>query len=194
MEGVDAGFVYVVDSARPSVDSEAGGIYVVGSNISDGVAATGVEYADVVDSVLRGDLSVTDSESGGILCDSEVIGSVAYSGSAGPVAVGAGEEDGFCSSVNYVDGDLSVTGVSGGAYIDNNIVGGSLVAADNSPTAEIGDNNRVRGDVDTEEAALSTFGAEVTGEFEAHEQNLTGEVEEKRAETVEEAMEAGPAF
>lgn len=193
-EGFDDGFVYVVDSSVSSVGSEAGGIYVVGSSISDGIAATGVEYADVVDSVLRGDLSVTDSENGGVLCDSEVIGSVAYTGGAGPVAIGAGEEDGFCASVNYVDGDVSVTGVSGGAYIDNNIVGGSLVTADNSPTAEIGDNNRVRGDVDTEEVALSTFDADVTGEFEAHEQDLAGEVEEMRSETVEEAMEAGPAF
>lgn len=192
-EGFDDGFVYVVDSALSSVDSEAGGIYVIGSSISDGAAATGVEYADVVDSVLRGDLSVTDSE-GGVLCDSEVIGSVAYSGGAGPVAVGAGEEDDFCASVNYVDGDLSVTGVSGGAYIDNNIVGGSLLASDNSPTAEIGDNNRVRGGVDTEEAALSTFDAQVTDEFEAHEQDLADEVEQMRAETVEEAMQAGPAF
>lgn len=193
-EGADDGFVYVVGSALSSVESEAGGLYLVGSSVSDGIAATGVEYADVVDSVLRGDLSVTGSESGGVLCDSEVIGSVAFSDSAGPVAVGTGEQDGLCASVNYVDGDLSVTGGSGGAYIDNNIVGGSLVTADNSPTAEIGDNNRVRGDIDTEEAAMSAFDADVTDEFEAHEQDLADEVEEMRAETVDEAMEAGPAF
>ncbi|MBE2998506.1 hypothetical protein IDM40_07280 [Nocardiopsis sp. HNM0947] len=193
-EGFEDGFVFVVDSDLASVDSEAGALYMVGSRIDDGVSATDVRYADVVDSVLRGDLAVTGSEGGGILCDSEVIGSVSYSGGAGPVAVGAGEEDGFCSSVNYVDGDLSVAGVSGGAYIDNNIVGGSLVAADNSPTAEVGDNNRVRGGTETEEIALSTFDAGVEGWFEAHEQDLAGEVEELRGETVDEAMEAGPAF
>lgn len=194
-EGADNnGFLYVIDSSVSSLAAEVGGVYVNGTRISEGVEADGVEYADIVDSVLRGDLSVNGSESGGILCDSEVLGAVSYTGGAGPVAVGAGEQEGFCASVNYIDGDLTVTGISGGAYVDNNIIGGSLVTADNSPVAEIGDNNRIRGDVDTEEVALSTFGAEVIEEFEAHESELEAEVEEMRSETIEEALEAGPAF
>lgn len=194
-EGADNnGFVYVIDSSISSVAAEVGGVYIGGTRVGEGVESDGAEYTDIVDSVLRGDLTVTDSRSGGILCDSEVLGAVSYTGGTGPVAVGAGEQEGFCSFVNYIDGDLTVTGVSGGAYIDNNIIGGALVTADNSPVAEIGDNNRVRGGVDTEEVALSTFGADVIAEFENHEAELDTEVEELRSETIEEAMEAGPAF
>ena len=194
-EGADNnGFVYVIDSSIGSVAAEVGGVYVSGTRISEGVESDGAEYTDIVDSVLRGDLTVDGSQSGGVLCDSEVLGAVSYTGGTGPVAVGAGAQEGFCTSVNYIDGDLTVTGVSGGAYIDNNIIGGALVTAENSPVAEIGDNNRVRGGVDTEEVALSTFGADVIEEFEVHEAELDAEVEELRSETIEEALEAGPAF
>ncbi|MBR8740265.1 hypothetical protein [Nocardiopsis sp. MG754419] len=188
------GFVYVVGSSATSVDATIGEIYVNGGRISGDVSADGVVYADIYDSVVRGALTVNGAASGGILCDSEVLGDATYSASSGPVAVGAGETEGYCSSVNYIDGDLSVTGISGGAYIDNNIVGGDLVANGNSPTAQIGDANRVRGGVITEEVAMRALAAEVTAEFEAHEADLEEQVEEARAETVETALEAGPAF
>ena len=195
VEDVDNdGFVYVIDSSISSVAAEVGGVYVSGSRISQGAESDGAEYTDIVDSVLRGDLTVNGSRSGGILCDSEVLGAVSYTDGAGPVAVGAGEQENFCDFVNYIDGDLTVTDISGGAYIDNNIIGGALVTENNSPVAEVGDNNRVRGDLDTEEVALSTFGAEVMAEFEAHEAELEAEVEELRSETIEEALESGPAF
>ncbi|GAB3709117.1 hypothetical protein [Nocardiopsis nanhaiensis] len=187
------GFVFVVGASASSIDAAVGDLYVTGARLG-GVSADGVEYADIFDSVVRGDLSVSGAASGGILCDSEVIGDASFTAGSGPVAVGAGEEDGFCSSVNYVDGDLSVTDVSGGVYIDNNIVGGDLTAADNSPTAEVGDDNRVRGDIITEEVALRAMAAEVTAEFEAHEADLEESVEELRAETIDEANAAGPAF
>ena len=158
------------------------------------MSASGVEYVDIFDSVVRGDLSVTDAASGGILVDSEVIGDATYSGGNGPVAIGAGEDEGFATSLNYIDGDLSVTGVSGGVYIDNNIVGGDLTASDNTPTAQIGDNNRVRGGIITQEVAMRALAAEVTAEFEAHEADLEETVEELLSGTIEEALEAGPAF
>ncbi|GHC90374.1 hypothetical protein GCM10007079_36620 [Nocardiopsis terrae] len=193
-EGADNdGFVFVVDASASSIDAQVGELYVSGARLG-GVSADGTEYADIFDSVVRGDLSVSGTSSGAILCDSEVLGDATYADASGPVAVGAGEQDGFCSSVNYVDGDLSVTGVSGGVYIDNNIVGGDLTTAQNSPTAQVGDNNRVRGGIITEEVAMRTMAAEVTAEFEEHEDELEETVEEMRSETVEEAMEAGPAF
>ncbi|WP_017606706.1 hypothetical protein [Nocardiopsis alkaliphila] len=188
------GFVYVVDSSAASIDAATGELYANGARVGGGVNADGVVYADIYDSVIRGDLTVNGSASGGILCDSEVLGDATYSASSGPVAVGAGETEGYCASVNYIDGDLSVTGVSGGAYIDNNIVGGDLVANGNSPTAQIGDANRVRGGIVTQEVAMRALAAEVTAEFEAHEADLEELVEEARAETIEDAIEAGPAF
>ncbi|NYH51233.1 MULTISPECIES: hypothetical protein [Nocardiopsis] len=188
------GFAYVVDSSVRSINAEVGAVYVSGSRVNGAFKADGVEYVDVYDSVVRGDLSVTAPNSGGILCDSEVIGAATYTGGSGPVAVGAGEKEGFCSSVNYVDGDLSVTGVSGGVYVDNNIVGGDLVTSGNTPTAQVGDHNRVRGDILTEEVALRTFSATVVEEFEAHEDGLAEEVEQARSETIEDAMAAGSAF
>lgn len=188
------GFAYVVDSSVRNINAEVGSVYVAGSRVGGAVKADGVEYVDIYDSVVRGALSVTDPAIGGILCDSEVIGAATYSGGSGPIAVGAGETEGFCSSVNYVDGDLSVTGVSGGVYIDNNIVGGDLVTSGNNPTAQIGDANRVRGGILTEEIALRSFSASVVEEFEAHEEQLAEEVEQARAETIDEAMAAGPAF
>ncbi|MFE9245438.1 hypothetical protein [Nocardiopsis sp. NPDC006938] len=193
-EGADNdGFVFVVDSSASSVSASVGEVYVSGSRLG-GVSAEGVEYVDIFDSVVRGDLSVTDAGSGGVLVDSEVIGDATYTGGNGPVAVGAGATEGFASSLNYIDGDLTVTGVSGGVYIDNNIVGGTLTASDNSPTAQVGDNNRVRGGIVTQEVALRALAAEVTAEIEAHEAELVETVEEQRAQTIEDALEAGPAF
>ncbi|CAL9561912.1 hypothetical protein SUDANB121_04672 [Nocardiopsis dassonvillei] len=188
------GFAFVVDSSVKNINAETGAVYVEGSRIGGAVKGTGVEYVDIYDSVVRGALTVTGAASGGILCDSEVIGAASYTDGAGPVAVGAGAQAGFCSSVNYIDGKLTVTGISGGAYIDNNIIGGDLVASGNTPTAQIGDNNRVRGDILTQEVALRSFSTAVVEEFEAHEGDLVEEVEAARAETVDEAMAAGPAF
>ena len=93
VEDVDnEGFVYVIDSSISSVTAEVGGVYVSGSRISQGAESDGAEYTDIVDSVLRGDLTVNGSRSGGILCDSEVLGAVSYTDGAGPVAVGAGDQ------------------------------------------------------------------------------------------------------
>ncbi|SHJ86627.1 hypothetical protein SAMN05421803_110205 [Nocardiopsis flavescens] len=188
------GFAFVVDSSVKNINAETGAVYVEGSRIGGAVKGTGVEYVDIYDSVVRGALTVSGSASGGILCDSEVIGAASYTDGAGPVAVGTGEQEGFCSSVNYIDGTLTVTGISGGAYIDNNIVGGDLVASGNTPTAQIGDANRVRGDILTQEVALRSFSTAVVEEFEAHQDDLAGEVEAARAETVDAALAAGPAF
>ncbi|WP_116247236.1 hypothetical protein [Nocardiopsis sp. FIRDI 009] len=192
--GNTEGFVFVVDSSVEGLNSEVGEVYVSGSRIGGDVSADGAAYVDVYDTAVRGDLSVTGAAGGGILCDSEVLGAATYSGGGGPVAVGAGEQEGFCESLNYVDGDLTVTGVTGGVYVDNNIVGGDLVTSDNQPVAQVGDNNRVRGDVLTQEVALRSFAAAAAEEFEAHEEGLTEQVEEARAETIDEAMAAGPAF
>ena len=41
---------------------------------------------------------------------------------------------------------------------------------------------------------MRALAAEVTEEFESHEAELEEAVEEQRAETIEEALEAGPAF
>ncbi|MFY7069859.1 hypothetical protein ACOQFV_28700 [Nocardiopsis changdeensis] len=188
------GFAFVVDSSVKSINAETGAVYVEGSRVGGAVKGTGVEYVDIYDSVVRGALTVSGSTGGGILCDSEVLGAASYTDGAGPVAVGAGEQEGFCSSVNYIDGTLTVTGISGGAYIDNNIIGGDLAASGNTPTAQVGDNNRVRGDILTQEVALRSFSTAVTEEFEAHQEGLVEEVEAARAETVDEAMAAGPAF
>ncbi|MDE3722739.1 hypothetical protein PWG71_15230 [Nocardiopsis sp. N85] len=188
------GFAFVVDSSVKNINAETGAVYVEGSRIGGAVKGTGVEYLDVYDSVVRGALTVSGSTSGGILCDSEVLGAASYTDGAGPVAIGAGEQEGFCSSINYIDGKLTVTGITGGVYIDNNIIGGDLAASGNSPTAQIGDANRVRGDILTQEVALRSFSAAVVEEFEAHQEDLVEEVEEARAETVDEAMAAGPAF
>ncbi|MBB6119074.1 hypothetical protein [Nocardiopsis algeriensis] len=192
--GNESGFAYLVDSSVRNINAETGALYLEGSRVGGALKADGVEYADVYNSVVRGALSVTGAAGGGILCDSEVIGDASYAGGSGPVAVGAGEQEGFCESLNYVDGDLSVTGVSGGVYIDNNIVGGDLSASGNSPTAQIGENNRVRGDILTQEVALRTFSAAVAEEFEVHGEELEEAVEETRSETVEAALAAGPAF
>lgn len=188
------GFTFVVDSSAASVDATAGELYINGSRVAGPVNADGAVYADIYDSVVRGALTVAGTEQGGILCDSEVLGDATYRDASGPVAVGAGDNDTYCASLNYIDGDLSVTGISGGAYIDDNIVGGDLVAENNTPTAQIGDNNRVRGSVITQEVAMRALAAEVTADFEAHEAELEDQVEEARAKTIEEAMEAGPAF
>ncbi|MFF1671635.1 hypothetical protein ACFVWN_18055 [Nocardiopsis flavescens] len=188
------GFAFVVDSSVKNINAETGAVYVEGSRIGGAVKGTGVEYVDIYDSVVRGALTVSGSASGGILCDSEVIGAASYTDGAGPVAVGAGEQEGFCSSVNYIDGTLTVTGISGGAYIDNNIVGGDLVASGNTPTAQIGDANRVRGDILTQEVALRSFSTAVVEEFEAHQDDLAGEVEAARAETVDASLSACPSF
>ncbi|RKS04851.1 hypothetical protein DFP74_0427 [Nocardiopsis sp. Huas11] len=195
VDGADNdGFAYVVDSSVRTVNASTGTVYVSGSRVGGAVTAEGVEFADFYDSVVRGDLTVTGATSGGILCDSEVIGNATFTAGTGPVAVGAGEQADFCASVNYVDGDLTVSDITGGAYLDNNIVGGDLVTSGNEPTAQVGDANRVRGEILTEEVALRALAAAVTEEFAEHEDELQGEVEEARSETVDEAMEAGPAF
>jgi hypothetical protein len=188
------GFAYVVDSTVKNVNATTGTVYMTGSRVGGAVTTEGVDFTDIYDSVVRGDLTVTGATSGGILCDSEVIGAAAFTGAGGPISIGAGAQADFCESVNYVDGDLTVSDSTGGVFIDNNIVGGDLVTSGNQPTAQVGDSNRVRGDILTEEVALRALAAAVTTEFAEHEEGLQEEVEQAREETIDEAMAAGPAF
>lgn len=122
------------------------------------------EIADVFNSTINGDVDITRSRDGSIICTNEFDGDVNVSGGRGPLEIGAG----FGCEVNYFGGDLNVNNHNGPAVIDNSIIRGDLNCEGNSNLQ--GSNNRVRGDATGQCGAvagsMATLGAASVSDYE----------------------------
>ncbi|MFF5567146.1 hypothetical protein ACFY7Z_22515 [Streptomyces sp. NPDC012623] len=154
------GFVYAVDSTLGgSVKGESGELYVSGSTLSGSLTGEGNQYTDVYDSTVKGALTVSGNTLGGILCAGEVYGDTVYKDNKDTLQLGGEGLLGSCRGATYLGGDLTVTGNSANAVLDNTIVRGGLTATGNTPVLKVGESARVRGTTTGETAAAGASSA-----------------------------------
>ncbi|MEE6286786.1 hypothetical protein V2J52_03855 [Georgenia sp. MJ173] len=103
-------------------------------------------YADVLDSVIGGALTVAGNEYGAMVCGSEVDGHASFSSNDYGVQLGAGGSLGVCQQGSSVwGGNVTVSDTTGAVQVTDNIVRGDLGGAGN--TTVTASDNRVRGEL-----------------------------------------------
>ncbi|SDD45444.1 hypothetical protein [Auraticoccus monumenti] len=146
-----AGFVLTNDAELGgNLIADAGEVLLEASAVEGNVSSVGSYYTDVYESFIDGKVTVTGNELGGVFCAVAIDGVSSFADNAGVLQLGADGPNTSCEGTSYWGDDVSVTGNTGGVYVDNNIVNGDLALTGNDPVAQVGANNRVRGDVSGE--------------------------------------------
>ncbi|MBZ2197173.1 hypothetical protein [Occultella gossypii] len=193
-ESVNPFFYAVGADVNRRVEAVQGALYLESTQVGGPVTAIGTEYADVVDSTLLRDLTVSGNVAGATLCGSEVDGNVTYTENGG-VQVGTGSSIAVCEDVTYIGGSLTASNNTVGVAVNEAIIRGDLGGEGNDP-APTGADNRVRGEISGQFVDLApasqpqarTFGAEVS-----NEQLLLDSITERRTAAETEAAADGPA-
>lgn len=144
-DGAPGGFVYAVGaSLAGDLVSRAGEVYVEDSEIAGAVNSTGSLYTDLYGSFIDGRLTVRQNVHGSIICASAVQGSARFVDNPEIVQMGADGPSAECSGGSYWGTDVVVRGNTGGVYVDNNILNGTLRLTNNHPAVRLGETNRIR--------------------------------------------------
>ncbi len=143
-------FVYLyASSVAGGLDSTATGVTVESSQVDGPVSARNGEYADVIDSVLTGTLSVRNNSSGAVVCESEIYGDAVYRDNKETLQIGGAGAVGPCDGASFWGGNVTFTNNTAGETgfdLSNNIVAGNLAGSGNNPLPT-GSGNRVRGEI-----------------------------------------------
>ena len=143
-----AGFVLTNDAELGgNLISSAGEVLLETSELEGNLSSTGSYYTDVYESFVDGKVTVTGNELGGVFCAVAIEGVSSFADNAGVLQLGADGPNTACEGASYWGDGVSVTGNTGGVYVDNNIVNGDLALTGNAPVAQVGAGNRVRGEV-----------------------------------------------
>jgi hypothetical protein len=159
--------VNVVDPAAPpgavllinttvqgNVNASVGAVWIGDSRINGRVTGNGVDFVDLVNTVLGSNLSVTGAAEGSVICDSEIYGTAAYVDNSGPVQLGGDSLIAGCLGANYWHGSVSIDGTSGDVIVTDNIIRLDLSGDGNDPQP-VGVGNRVRGETSGQFADLA---------------------------------------
>lgn len=175
--------------------ARAGEVYLEDSVVVGNVNSREAVYTDIYGTFIDGRLVVGENTEGSMLCAVTVQGNSRITGNAGPVQVGSDGPEATCDGASYWGGNVRLDANTGGVVIDENIISGTLRLADNDPVAQVGDNNRVRGEIDgphepipAEEAQLEAFGAEAD-----RADTIQDRIDERRDAAEQQAAEAGSA-
>ncbi|AOS63427.1 hypothetical protein [Actinoalloteichus hymeniacidonis] len=186
---------FVFDSTVAGIDSTAAELLVESSSIEGSVTSEASLYADLVDSVVNGDLSVTGAELGSVFCAGEVYGDAVFDGNADVVQLGGTGPVLNCEGTSFWGGNVTVSGTTGDVVVAENIIRGDL-AGEGNDTTPVVSNNRVRGTVSGQFAAQDpaverkVMPLRVSLDRTAELENRS---EERRTEAEEAAIAAGPA-
>ncbi|MVA75056.1 hypothetical protein GC722_03285 [Auraticoccus sp. F435] len=195
-----AGFVLTADSSvGGNLVSQAGEVLLETSEVAGNVNSAGSYYTDLYESWVDGNLSVTGNELGGIACAVSIGGTTTYDGNADLVQLGSDGPTTSCEGSSFFGDDVTLSGNTGGVYVDNAIVSGDLALSGNDPVAQVGAGNRVRGDVTGEyedwagdaDAQLRTLAK--AEQPQSRKDALQSKIADRGADAEAEAAEAGPA-
>lgn len=148
---------------RPSAGTETGGfVLAVSSQVTGALVSRSGEvlaedselgaldsrdslYTDLYGSFVDGTVLVRANEQGSTLCNVAVQGTSAFQDNADAVQLGSDGPRTDCAAGSYWGDDVTVTGTTGGVFVDENIVNGDLTLRGNDPVALVGGSNLVRG-------------------------------------------------
>jgi hypothetical protein len=187
------GFLYVENtSITGNVAVNVGEVRLdANTQVTGNVNSSGAYYTDVHDSFVDGALSVLNNATGSVVCGSAVKGKATFAGNLGGVQLGPnGGLDG-CASGGYWGRDVSISNISGGVSLDDNIINGQLQLSANNPVANVAANNRIRGGVTGEQAVAAAR----AGARSAADRPTTGDdkATARTSAAKTEAVAAGPA-
>lgn len=132
-----------------SVDARAGEVLLESSRLSGDLSSRNGQFADVIDSVVGGAMTVQRNAAGSVVCESEIYGPAVFDRNGETLQIGGPGATGPCEGMSYWGGDVTFTNNTAGATgldVSNNIVAGNLSGQGNDP-APTGSDNRVRGEV-----------------------------------------------
>lgn len=192
------GFVFAIGAELgENLVAQSGEVYVEDSVVAGTVDSRNAVYTDLYGTFVDGNLVVEENAEGSMLCAVVVQGDSQITGNPGPVQVGSDGPATDCDGASYWGADVQVDGNTGGVVIDENIINGALTLADNTPTAQVGDNNLVRGGISgphepiqAEEPRLQAFSAEAGAD---HADKIQDRVDERRDAAQQQAAAAGSA-
>lgn len=196
-----AGFVLTNDAELGgNLISDAGEVLVEASEVEGNINSADSYYTDVYESFVDGKVTVSGSELGGVFCAVAIDGVSSFTDNAGVLQLGADGPNTACEGSSYWGDNVTVTGNTGGVYVDNNIVNGDLTLTGNDPVAQVGANNRVRGEVTGEseewtgETAAPQARTLARAEKPASRKDaLESKIADRGSDAEAEAAEAGPA-
>lgn len=137
-----------------NINANVGAVWIGDSRVSGRVTGDAVDFVDLVNTVLEGNLSLTGAAQGSVICDSEIYGTATYAGNSGPVQLGGDSLIAGCLGANYWHGSVSINDTSGDVIVSNNIVRLNLSGDGNDPQP-VGEGNRVRGETSGQFADLT---------------------------------------
>ena len=197
-EDAPVSFVFALESELgENLVARTGEVFVEDSVVAGTVNSRETVYTDIYDTFVDGGLVIGENTEGSMLCAVTVQGNSRITGNAGPVQVGSDGPGVDCEGASYWGGNVRVDANTGGVVIDENIINGTLQLADNTPTAQVGDNNRVRGgingpheEIPEAESQLRAFSAEADAD---HADTIQNRIDERRDAAQQQAAEAGSA-
>lgn len=141
------GFAYAVGSrVTGDLVSRSAEVFAEDSELG-GLVSTDSLYADLYSSFVDGTVLVRANEQGSTLCNVAVQGTSRFQNNTGAVQLGSDGPGAACAAGSFWGDDVTVTGTTGGAFVDGNIIDGDLTLRDNDPVALVGQSNLVRGEI-----------------------------------------------
>lgn len=179
------------------INAQVGAVWIGDSTAAGNVVGNGVDYVDVVNTVVKRQLRVSGATDGSVICDSEIYGPVEYAGNQGPVQLGGDTLVAGCEGANYWHQSVSIDDTDGDVHVSDNIVRADLTGAGNDP-APAGEGNRVRGDAGGQFEEMAPAGSSKSLSAEGSKvqdrgQELQDRFEARRDRAVAVATMMGPA-
>lgn len=195
LEGVDArntGFYYAESTTQGGYHGVHTETSLESTWVSGDVTTRQGAFIDLDDTVVTGEVDVRNTDEGSLVCSSEVDGHVLIRGaSAGVVQLGAGIYPDCAGNVFAGDVELRAHRTDDGAFVGGNVVRGDLVCTGNDP-APAGAENRVRGDMAGQCAAMEPVGSFLARPGAAARGGETGElIQERSLRAREHARQSG---
>ena len=141
-------------TVQGNINANVGAVWIGDSRLSGRVNGNAVDFVDLVNTVLEGNLSVTGAGQGSVVCDSEIYGTATYTSNSEIIQLGGDTLVAGCVGANYWHGSVSIDDTSGDVVVSNNIIRLDLSGEGNDPQP-VGEGNRVRGQTSGQFADLA---------------------------------------
>jgi hypothetical protein len=122
------------------VVSRDGWTFIDSGQVAGGLFTVGDEATDLVETTVKGGMSVDKALDGSIICQSVVKGGVEVTGSSGVIQIGGDQPVPLCGE-NVIAGGLSLVGNSAtDIQVSSNMITGGMECVDNVPVPSGSDN------------------------------------------------------
>lgn len=186
-------FLTAFETDIGTVRAETGVLLLESASVTGNVTATGLDYADLIDTWVTGSVSVSDAVGGSVVCGSEIDKNATFTGNAG-VQLGVGNLLVTCEDSVYIGRNATITATSAGTALGDVVIRGDLTGEGNDP-APVVSGLRVRGTIGGQfsESSAQALDALQLQAAAPDRPNLDAAIETRREAAQSSAEYAGPA-